>query len=80
MSVLQKPQLDDMENLKTLVTLAPCLKIFNSKLPTCLRTDASSVGLGAFLQQNYQTVDNKKCYPIGYLSQALRTTKNFTQR
>ena len=60
MSVLQKPQLDDMENLKTLVTLAPCLKIFNSKLQTCLRTDASSVGLGAFLQQNYQTVDNKK--------------------
>ena len=80
MFVLQKPQLDDMENLKTLVTLAFCLKIFNSKLPTCLRTDASSVGLGAFLKQNYRIVDNKKWYPIGYLSQALRITKNVTQR
>ena len=80
MFVLQKPQLDDMENLKTLVTLASCLKIFNSKLPTCLRTGASSVGLGAFLKQNYRIVDNKKWYPIGYLSQALRITKNFTQR
>ena len=80
MFALQKPQLDDMENLKTLVTLASCLKIFNSKLPTCLRTDASSVGLGAFLKQNYRIVDNKKWYPIGYLSQALRITKNFTQR
>ena len=80
MFALQKPQLDDMENLKTLVTLAPCLKIFNSKLATCLRTDASSVGLGTFRKQNYRTVDNKKWHPVGYLSQALQTTKNFTQR
>ena len=29
---LQKPRLDAMENLKTLVTSAPCLKIFDSKL------------------------------------------------
>ena len=28
---LQKPQLDVIENLKTLVTSAPCLKMFNSK-------------------------------------------------
>ena len=31
---LQKPQLEAIENLKTLVASAPCLKIFNSKLPT----------------------------------------------
>ena len=37
---LQKPQLDATENLKTLVTLAPRLKIFDSKLPTRLKTDA----------------------------------------
>ena len=68
---LQKPQLDAIENLKTSVT-APCLKIFDSKLPTRLKTDASSVGLGAFLEQNYGTVDNEKWHPIGYSSRALQ--------
>ena len=53
---LQKPQLDAIENLKTLVTSAPCLKISDSKLPTRLKTDASSVVLDAFLEQNYGTV------------------------
>ena len=47
----QKPQLDPIENLKTLVTSAPCLKIFDSKLATRLKTDSSSVGLGAFLER-----------------------------
>ena len=64
----QKPQLDATENLKTLVTSAPFLKIFDSELPTRLRTDASSVGLGAFHEQNYGTVDNKKWHSIGYSS------------
>ena len=41
---LQKPPLDAFENLKTLITSASCPKISNSKLPTRLRTDASSVG------------------------------------
>ena len=68
---LQKPQLDTIENLKTLVTSAPCLKIFDSKLPTRLKTNASSVGLGTFFEQNYGTLDNKKWHPIGYSSQAL---------
>ena len=67
-SELNKLQLDGIENLKTLVTSAPCLKVFNSKLPTLLKTDASSVGLGAFLEQNYGTVDNEKWHPIGYSS------------
>ena len=56
----QKPQLDAIENLKALVTAAPCLKIFDSNLVTGLKTDASLVGLGAFLEQSYGTVDNKK--------------------
>ena len=34
---LQKPQLDTIENLKSLVTWVPCLKIFDRKLPTCLK-------------------------------------------
>ena len=51
---LQKPQLDVIKNLKTLIISAPSLEIFDWKLPTCLRTDASSVGLGAFLKQNME--------------------------
>ena len=38
---LQKPQLDAIDILKTLVTSAPCLKIFDPKLPTRLKTDVS---------------------------------------
>ena len=68
---LQKPQFKAIENLKTLVTSAPCLKIFDSNLPTRLKTYASSVGLGTFLEQNYETVTNEKWHPIGYSSRAL---------
>ena len=64
---LRKPQLEAIESLATLVASALCQKIFNSKLPTCLRTDASPVGLGVFLEQNYGTVDNEKWHLIGYL-------------
>ena len=67
---LQKPQSDTIENLKTLVT-APCRKIFNSKLPTCSKTDANSVGLGRFLEQNYGTINNENWHPIGYSLQTL---------
>ena len=69
---VQKPQLDAIENLKTLVTSAPCLKIFDSQLPTLLKTDASSLGLGAFHEKNYGTVNNEKWHPIGYSSRALQ--------
>ena len=69
---LQKPELDAIENLKTLVTSAPCLKILDSKLPARLKTDASSVGLGTFLEENYGTVNNEKWHPTGYSSRALR--------
>ena len=48
---VQKSQLDTIEILKTLVTSAPCLKIFDSKLPTRLKIDTSSVGLGIFLNK-----------------------------
>ena len=56
---LRKLQLDAIENLKTLVTSAPSLKIFDSKLPTRLVSDVGSVGLGAFLEQNYGTIDKE---------------------
>ena len=70
---LQKPQLEAIENLKTLVTSAPWLKIFDTKLPTRLKTDASS--LGAFLEQIYGTVDNEK-----WLREVFGTTENVTHR
>ena len=69
---LQKPQFDAIENLKTLVTSAPSLKIFDSNLPTRLKTNTSSVGLGAFLEEDNGTVTNEKWHPIGYSSLALR--------
>ena len=72
---LQKLKFDAIENLKTLVTSAPCLKVFNSNLPTRLKTDTSSVGLGAYLEQNYGTITNEKWHPIGYSSRALRDYK-----
>ena len=56
---LRKLQLDAIENLKTLVTSAPSLKIFDSKLLTRLVSDVGSVGLGAFLEQNYGTIDKE---------------------
>ena len=73
---LQKPQLDVIKNLKTYEESAPCLNIFDSKLPTRLRTDASSEGLYAFFKQIYGTVDNEKWHSIGYLSRALRSYEN----
>ena len=46
--------------------------IFDSKLSTPLKTDASSVGLGTFLKQNYGNVNNEKWHPIYYSIRALR--------
>lgn len=51
----------------------------DSKLPTLLRTDDSSVGLDTFLEQSYGTVDNKKWHPAGYSLQALSDYKKHSQ-
>ena len=48
---MQKPQLDSLEKLKRLVSSVPVLQFFNPNLPTRIRTDSSSVGLGAILDQ-----------------------------
>ena len=67
---LQKPQLEAIENLKTLVTSAPWLEIFDTKLPTRLKTD-----LAAFLEQIYGTADNEKWLReiLGTIRKTLRT-------
>ena len=51
---LQNPQLDAILNSKVLVTSVPCLKFFDLKLLTHLRTDVSSVGFGTFLEPNLE--------------------------
>ena len=52
----------------------------DSKLPTRLKTDAISVGLRAFLEQNYGTINNETWHPNGYSSRALRDNeKRYTQ-
>ena len=65
---LEKPQLGAIGKLKLLVTTTPCLKIFNPNLQTRLKIDASSEGLGAFLEQNHGTLTYPKWSPIGYTS------------
>ena len=69
---LQKPQLDAIEKLKILITSAPILKIFDPNLPTRLKIDASSEGVGALLEQNHGSLENPQWHPIEYLSHALR--------
>ena len=68
---LEKPQLDAIRELKLLVTTTPCLKIFNPNLQTRLKIDASSKGLGAFLEQNHRILTYPKWYPVGYASRSL---------
>ena len=55
---LQKSQLDAIEKIKTLITSPPILKIFDLNLPTRLKIDPSSEGLGALLEQNHGSLEN----------------------
>ena len=64
-------QLDAIEKLKTFITSAPILNIFDPNLPRRLKTAASSEGLGAVLKQNHGWLENPQCHPIGYLSGTL---------
>ena len=66
--ILEKPQLNAIQELKFLVTSSPCLKYCNANLPTRLRPDASSEGLGALLEQ----LHDGEWYPVGFASRALR--------
>ena len=58
--------------LKLLVTQAPVLKYFDTKLPTTIQCDASETGLGATLMQVGQ--------PVAYASRALTSAeRNYAQ-
>ena len=53
---LNKSQLNAIGMVKLLVTITPCLKIFNSNLQTCLKIDARYEGVGALLEQTTEPV------------------------
>ena len=55
---LQNRQLNAIEKLKTFITSAPILNIFNPNLPTRSKIDASSEGLVALLEQNHGLLED----------------------
>ena len=63
----QEPQEKAYTSLKAMLTSAPILRIPDVKKPFVLRTDASDVGLGAVLLQEY----DGKLYPVSYASRKL---------
>ena len=60
------PQIEAIKKLKELVTSASVLQFYDSNLPLRLRTDASSEGLGAMIEQR----ENAR-YPIAFVSRSL---------
>ena len=68
---LQQPQLNAIQKLKQLITSPPYLKFYNPNLPTRLKPDASSEGLGALLEQNHGSPDCEQWFSIAYASRAL---------
>ena len=69
--LIQKPQLDAIAELKRLVTSAPVLQFFNPNNPSRLKTDASSEGLGALIEQKF----GEEWKPIGYASRSLNESE-----
>ena len=49
--VIQKPQKDAFDRLKTLTLTIPVLQYYNPNLPTRLRSDSSHICLGAMIEQ-----------------------------
>ena len=74
--MMDEPQVDSVDRLKRLVTTAPVLGYFNSHLPTRIRTDSSSEGLGAMIEQS---IDGN-WFPVAYASRSLTSAeKNYAQ-
>ena len=63
--------MEDFHKIKTVFISPPLLRVPNRDKPFVLRTDASSVGLGACLLQYYD--DNP--YPISFASRKLKPTE-----
>ena len=74
--LMQKPQIDAFEKLKRQISSAPLLQFYDPNLPTRIRTDSSSVGLGAMLEQR---IDDS-WHPIAFASRALeKSEQNYAQ-
>ena len=74
--LMQKPQLHAFEKLKRLISSVPVLQFFDPNLPTRIRTDSSSVGLGAMLEQCVKG----SWHPIAFASRALdKSEQNYAQ-
>ena len=77
---LQKPQLNAIENLKTLIASGLFLKLIGPNLPLRLKIDVKNQGLEALFEQNQGLVESPKWHPIAYSSRTLRDyEKVFTQ-
>ena len=68
---IQKSQKESIDELKRLATTAPILLFFNPNNLTRLKTDASSDGLGALIEQKF----GEAWKPIGYASRSLNESE-----
>ena len=64
----QKPQLNTVEKLKSLITSDLILKIFDPNLPLRLKIDVSSGVLEALLKQSHVSLKIPKWHPVRYVS------------
>ena len=69
---MQKPQIDAFEKLKRQISSVPVLQFYDSNLPTRIRSDSSSVGLGATIEQR---IDDS-WHPIAFASRALEKSEH----
>ena len=74
--VMDKPQVEAVKRLKDIVTSTPVLKYYDPSNPIRIRTDSSSEGLGAMLEQEM----NGEWYPVAFASRSLTNAeKNYAQ-
>ena len=72
----QKPQFDTFNRLKWLISTVAVLQFYDPNFPTRLRTDFSSFGLGAMIEQYVE--DN--WHPIIFVSRSLdKSEQNYVQ-
>ena len=74
--VIQKPQKDAFNRLKTLISTIPVFQYYKPNLPTRLRSDSSCIGLGAMIEQEVE----EEWHPVAFSSRALNTSEqNYAQ-
>ena len=72
----KQPQIDTINKLKSAITSAPILQFFNPNASTRLRTDASSEGLGAMIEQQIDA----EWKPVAFASRSLnQSEKQYAQ-